>query len=323
MNIKPFTTFTYSLHFYMIYTIGEIVLDIIIKNLDEAQIKPGGSMLNTAISLGRLKVPVNHISVLSRDKAAELLIDFLHRNAVGSQYIYREAGIKTNLALAFLDAQNNAQYSFYKDKAKQTPPLLFPKVKVNDMIHFGSFFGLNPLWHPQLDAFLSRVNSLNGIVMYDPNFRTPHLHQLPELFPLIEKNIAHASIVKGSNDDFKNIYGITNGQATWNMIKKLGPTILIYTKGNQGVELFTDAFQLSLEAKKIKTISTVGAGDTFSAGILFRLYQHLSREKELMHLDKTAWAQILETATLFASETCQSYDNYLSASFANNFLHVQ
>lgn len=322
MNIKQFINFTHSLHFLMIYTIGEIVLDIIIKNLDEAKIKPGGSMLNTAISLGRLNVPVSHISVLSRDKAAELLIGFLHKNSVQSQHIFRDASTKTNLALAFLDAQNNAQYSFYKDKLMPEPHLHFPGVNKNDMIHFGSFFGLNPLWHQQLDAFLSKVNSVNGIIMYDPNFRTPHIHQLPELFPLIEKNIAHASLVKGSDDDFKNIYGISNGKATWDKIKTLGPKILIYTRGKQGVELYSDRFELKLPAKSIKTISTVGAGDTFSAGILYRLYHHVNQGKQLRELDETAWTQILETATLFASETCQSYDNYLSEAFANTYRQV-
>ena len=61
----------------MIYTLGEIVLDIITHDFDNMRAKPGGSMLNTAITLGRLGMPVNHISYLSFDQNGRLILDFL------------------------------------------------------------------------------------------------------------------------------------------------------------------------------------------------------------------------------------------------------
>ena len=61
----------------MIYTIGEIVLDIIFKTLNDVKVKPGGSMLNTAISLGRLGVNVSHVSSIANDKASDTRIKTL------------------------------------------------------------------------------------------------------------------------------------------------------------------------------------------------------------------------------------------------------
>lgn len=41
-----------------IFAIGEIVYDIIFKNNQPQQANPGGSMLNSAISLSRIGLPV-------------------------------------------------------------------------------------------------------------------------------------------------------------------------------------------------------------------------------------------------------------------------
>jgi fructokinase len=307
----------------MVYTIGEIVLDIIIKSLDNATIRPGGSMLNTAISLGRLHVPVSHISILSTDQAAGHLVAFLNQNKVENKFIFRNADIKTNLALAFLDANNNANYSFYKENPRDFPPLNFPKAKAADFIHFGSFFSLNTKLHPQLESFLIDAKKANATIMYDPNFRKPHLHQLDLLLPLIQKNIALATIIKGSDEDFENIYKTKNGIETWNRIKEMGPRALIYTRGKEGCELFTKKFHLQIPTLPIEPISTIGAGDTFSAGILYALSGLISQATQVESLSQNAWQNCINLSHQFARETCKSYDNYLSVSFANNFLHVQ
>lgn len=306
----------------MIYTIGEVVLDIIIKNLNQVQVKPGGSMLNTAISLGRLGLPVNHLSVISHDKASDLLIEFLEENHVGHKTILRYNEIKTNLALAFLDKNNNAQYSFYKERFRNYPQFKFPKPATSDFIHFGSFFSLNPEFYPQLEKFLANAKKANSVVLYDPNFRKPHLNQLEKLSPIIQKNIENSSIIKGSNEDFENIYNITTGEETWNLLKTMGPKILIYTKGGSGVELFSNNFHIEVPAIPVSTISTIGAGDTFSAGIIYQLSRFADLKKTFLDLSPTDWKFCLETAVQFASETCQSYDNYLSVAYIKKYLNV-
>jgi len=46
----------------MNYTLGESLLDVIFNGLDQVVAKPGGSMLNTAVSLARMSLPVARIS---------------------------------------------------------------------------------------------------------------------------------------------------------------------------------------------------------------------------------------------------------------------
>ena len=134
----------------MIYTLGEIVLDIITHDFDNMRAKPGGSMLNTAITLGRLGMPVNHISYLSFDQNGRLILDFLAKNKVGANYIYMSDAIRTNLAFAHLDKQNKAHYTFYKDDLDDYALMKFPNIHRGDVIIFGSFFILNSRAHEVL-----------------------------------------------------------------------------------------------------------------------------------------------------------------------------
>ncbi|HCC29608.1 MAG TPA: fructokinase [Marinilabiliales bacterium] len=307
----------------MIYTLGETVLDIIIKSMDKVQMRPGGSMLNTAVSLGRLGLSVEHISVLSTDQAAALLIGFLKENGVGSQFMYQDASLKTNLALAFLDEKNHAHYSFYKNKSPKTPEIPLPDPIKNDFILFGSFFSLNAEIHPQVMNWLQQAKQNNALILYDPNFRKPHLPQLTSLMSLIEQNLEMADIIKASDEDLENILGVQGVDKAWEKMQAYHPKGLIYTMGKDGAWLVTPEHRVFVGAKNIKPVSTIGAGDTFSAGILFYMQLMLERQTKVEQFSDSHWKTCLQLANEFAAQTCQSYDNYLSVDYAKNISHVQ
>ena len=96
----------------MIYTLGETVLDILFKDGKPVSATPGGSMLNTAVSLGRMGVPVSFISEYAADTTGSIIKDFLNENGVDTSFVSNHLDGKTSLALAFLDEKNNAAYSF-------------------------------------------------------------------------------------------------------------------------------------------------------------------------------------------------------------------
>jgi fructokinase len=58
----------------MIYTLGESLLDIIFSSEDEIIARPGGSMLNTSVSLARCGKAVHLISELGDDKTAGIIL---------------------------------------------------------------------------------------------------------------------------------------------------------------------------------------------------------------------------------------------------------
>lgn len=298
----------------MIYTLGEIVLDIITQDFDNMRAKPGGSMLNTAITLGRLGMPVNHISYLSVDQNGRLILDFLAKNKVGANYIYLSDAIRTNLAFAHLDKQNKAHYTFYKDDLNDYSLMKFPNIHKGDAIIFGSFFVLNSQAHGTLRSFLQKAKDNGAFLVYDPNFRTSYKSQLDKLMPYIEDCIRLAHLVKGSDEDFDHIYKTTDATEIWHKVSQLGAKALIMTKGKAGAEQFSMQGNTHINGCDIQAISTIGAGDTFTAGLVYQLSQ-LSQMKNVIDGDVVDWLPVLKTANEFAAQVCMSYENYLSWEF--------
>jgi len=295
----------------MIYTLGEIVLDIITHDFDNMRAKPGGSMLNTAISLGRLGLGVNHISYLSVDQNGRLILDFLAQNNVGANYIFLSDKIHTNLAFAHLDSQNKAHYTFYKNDLDDYKQMMFPNVHRGDVVVFGSFFALNSRAHDVLMRFLQKAKTSGALLIYDPNFRASDRPYLAQLMPFIEDCVSLAHIVKASDEDVETIFKTTDGDQAWARVSALGAKALIITKGKDGAIQYSMQGNTHVNGCDIQSVSTIGAGDTFTSGLVYQLIQ-MSQIQNVINDQPVEWLPALKTANEFAAQVCMSYENYLS-----------
>ena len=89
-----------------IYILGETTYDIIFKDNQPFEAKVGGSQLDTAISLGRLHLPVSFISHIGDDAVGEISTSFIKENGIDDSYIIRHEGA-SRIALAFLNKNND------------------------------------------------------------------------------------------------------------------------------------------------------------------------------------------------------------------------
>ncbi len=295
-----------------IYTIGETVLDIIFKNRQPEKAIPGGSMLNSAVSLGRLKEPVYFITELGKDFSGNIIKDFLIENNVNTDYIYEYDG-NTTLALAFLDENNNAEYNFYKLHPKKRFNITFPVINKGDILLFGSFIAIDRAVRSKIVKFLSKAKEKEAIIVYDPNFRKPHLHELPQILPFIKENMKFADIVKGSDEDFQLIFNSCDSEELYNIINCRN---LIITRGAKEVTLKTKDFKKNYHVNTVEIKSTIGAGDNFNAGILYGIARY---DADINSIDRDIWDRIIKNSITFASHVCTTYDNYITREFAERF----
>jgi fructokinase len=299
-----------------VYTIGETVLDILIKGNQPFTAKAGGACLNSAVTLGRLGLPTYFIGEYGLDEVGNFIDRFLKDNHVSTEYVYRYFDGKSALALAFLNENNDASYDFYKIYPKKRLHIRFPDIEQGDIVLFGSFYAITPEVRDILIRFINHANKQKAIVMYDPNFRKQHLHELPKLKPLILDNIEHSNILRGSNEDFSFIFGTRNADDTYELLKDKSP-ILLYTASTKGVFVRTPKISERFDTKKIEAKSTIGAGDNFNAGVVYSLIKHNISYKELNSIGPEIWEEIITTAIDFATHVCLSYDNYISAEYAD------
>jgi fructokinase len=219
-----------------IFAIGETVLDIIFKESQVKDAKPGGSMLNSAVSLGRAGQEVFLITEFARDQVGLHVQGFLEQNGVDCTYVYHFDQGKTPLALAFLNEQSDASYVFYKSYPKNRLNVSMPDFSENDIVLFGSFFGIDPLIRPQVLDIIHKAREQGALVIYDPNFRKPHAHELEKLKTVILENIELSHIVRGSHEDFKIIFNADEINQVRERIGD-GPDILLMTNSSDGVYL--------------------------------------------------------------------------------------
>lgn len=248
--------------------IGETVLDILFREDQPQTAVPGGSTFNSIVSLGRAGVECAMVTEVGGDHVGDLICRYLQENGVSPEYVCRHEKVKSPISLAFLDEHNDAQYLFYKDHASLSLDGPLPVFGKDDAVLYGSFFAINPVIRPVVGKLLCGAREAGAWLYYDVNFRKNYIADLPELMPHIEENMRLADVVRGSTEDFEYLYGLLDGEAIYERVRRYCPT-LILTDGARPIRLYTPEGCESYPVEKIATVSTIGAGDNFNAGYIY------------------------------------------------------
>ena len=301
--------------------IGETILDILFKDNRAANSVPGGSTFNSMISLGRAGVPSCFLSEIGDDKVGGIVRAFLANNGIDDRYLTEYTDCKSPISLAFLDANNNATYSFYKEPFNRRTDWLCPPVEHNDIILFGSYYALNPDVRYKVKTLLDEARRVGAIIYYDVNFRRNHAGEAVKLMSTVIENLEYADIVRGSDEDFEVLYRITEGAKVFKDKVDFYCPRLIYSRGSQGVELHSRTLTKHYVINPITPVSTIGAGDNLNAGILYGLIKYRIRREDLDHLTERDWDDIIDCGLAFSAETCRHTDNYISREFADKIVN--
>jgi len=304
-----------------VFGLGETVLDLIFKDDQPVGAKAGGSALNALVSLARMGANAHFITEVGKDRVGDMIVRFLEQNALSTRYVNRFDGGKSALALAFLNDNNDADYEFFKDYPAQRLTGEIPDFTADDIIVFGSFFGINPVIRPRLLDVLGAAKNAGAIIIYDPNFRKHHDHYKHQLVEVIEENFRWADIVRGSDEDFMNIYGLSEPQKVYDKVSAFCDNLVI-TANAKGVYALGKNFKRHFHVPVIEPISTIGAGDNFNAGMMKALLDMNLKQGDLVELSPEQWQQLAVYGIEFSSEVCLNLDNYVPVDFKNRFVEL-
>ena len=294
------STFAPEMNAKRVIGIGETVLDILFKNDQPQKAVPGGSTFNSIISLGRAGVPCLMVTEVGGDYIGDIICRYLTDNGVSSEFVCRHKGTKSHITLAFLDENNDAQYTFYKDHASAALDGKLPQISHDDAVLFGSFFAINPAIRPAVSKLLHDAHEAGAWLYYDINFRKTHIPDIPQVIAHIEENMRLASLVRGSVEDFDYLYGLTDGDAIYERVRQFCDTFIL-TDGARSIRFFTPSGCETFTVQAIETVSTVGAGDNFNAGYIFAM---------LHGIEDTAGR--IQMAQRWSQDVCRQIGNNIS-----------
>ena len=260
----------------MILSCGEALIDMLPRTstLGEACFAPyaGGAVMNTAIALGRLGAPSGFFSGLSTDMLGEILTQTLEASSVDTSYCARSNRPTTVAFVKLVNGQ--ATYAFYDENTAGVTLSQdqLPTLPANITTLF--FGGISLVNDPAASTYaaLQARESATRVTMIDPNIRLGFIagKEVPYR-ARIEAMIARADIVKLSDEDLAWVMGQGDIVTLARQIIAQGPKVVFITEGAKGARAITATQDRFVAAQKVTVADTVGAGDTFNAGVLAAL----------------------------------------------------
>lgn len=300
--------------------IGETIMDIIFKNGQPTAAVPGGSVFNGVISLGRLNQNVTMITETGNDKVGRLILDFMDDNGIDNHSVAVYPDGRTAISLAWLNDKNDAEYSFYKDYPNARLEVEWPDIQKDDIIMMGSYFVLNPVLRPKVKEFLDYARSREALIYYDFNFRSTHKHEAVKIYADMLDNLEAADIVRGSTEDLDNLFGVSDPEVIYKKEIDFYCKNMLCTDADGDIKLITPTINKKYKVNKIETVSTIGAGDNFNAGVIFGLMKLGIGRDDLNGLTEDKWDDIVRCGCDLAAQVCQSYNNSISKEWADEYL---
>lgn len=234
---------------------------------------PGGAVFNTAVALGRLGAPAGFFSGLSSDLFGEQLRAALTASHVGTALTVTSDRPTTLAFVRLVDGQ--ASYAFYDENTagRMLTPADLPALPASVRALF--FGGISLVGEPcgtAYEALLTREAAAR-VTMIDPNIRPGFIRDEAAYRARLGRMLALADVVKLSDEDLRWLQGPGDTADLAAGLRAQGPKVVLVTEGARGATGYCAAGAVFVAAQKVTVVDTVGAGDTFNAGVLAALAQ--------------------------------------------------
>lgn len=292
----------------MILCCGEALIDMLPRTttLGEDAYAPyaGGAIFNTAIALGRLGVPTGFFTGLSDDMMGDILRRTLGESGVDYSYC---ATLSRPTTVAFVKlVDGHASYAFYDEGTagrmitEAELPLLGDDCEA---LHFGAISLIPEPCGSTYEALLRREHE-KRVISLDPNIRPGFIKDKDAHLGRIRRMAAMADIVKFSDEDLAWFGLEGDEEALARHWLHHGAKLVVVTRGAQGAVGYSANHKVIVPSERVSVVDTVGAGDTFDAGVLASLkMQNLLTKYQVTRLDEDQIAKVLALGAKAAAVT--------------------
>jgi fructokinase len=292
----------------MILCCGEALIDMLPRTstLGEDAYAPyaGGAIFNTAIALGRLGVPTGFFTGLSDDMMGDLLRKTLRESGVDYSYC---ATLSRPTTVAFVKlVDGHATYAFYDEgtAGRMITEAELPALGDDcEALHFGAISLIPEPCGTTYEALLTREHA-SRVISLDPNIRPGFIKDKDAHLGRIRRMAAMSDIVKFSDEDLAWFGLDGDEEALARHWLHHGAKLVVVTRGADGAVGYTANHKVMVPSERVTVVDTVGAGDTFDAGVLASLkMQNLLTKQQVARLDESQIGKALALGAKAAAVT--------------------
>ena len=217
----------------------------------------------------------------------------------------RDEGVSTSLAIATL-AAGIASYDF---RIEWDVGDLSPLPVETRCLHTGSLATALPPGKDSVVDLMKREHERGRVtVSYDPNVRPALLGEPERARPESSIWSPCRDVVKVSDEDLAWLYPDRHDEDVARQWLASGPALVVVTRGGAGVYAVSANVELRRGAVPIDLVDTVGAGDSFTSGLLDGLHRAdligAARRDSLAAIDQATLESVIEKAAMIAAITC-------------------
>lgn len=237
------------------------------------EVQAGGSAANTITALAKLGIETGFVGVVAADASGKLIIsEFKGRKVDISRLIIRKSHdlmVGSGSLDAFVDKYGRRSL-FVKPQVNST--LKFHEIDIKylntaDFIHLSSFVD-----EAQLKIQIKILSKINKSVKI--SFSPGSLYcsrGLQAILPIVRRTEVLFLEKREAYQLFKKNY-----KYAANQLLKLGPKIIVITTGKDGSYVTNGLESVETKIRKVRVVDTTGAGDAYTAGFLFGIYNDLN-----------------------------------------------
>lgn len=268
-----------------VVTAGEALIDLVSQADGNFQPCLGGAVFNLSRALARQNVPTLYQNPLSSDRFGQQLLQALRADGVQLAQVEPVAQT-TSLAVVALNAEGHPDYAFYREGvADRQVTAASMNAACEDQpqlqIACTGCLALDPSDAGHYLPWLTAQKAAGRWIVVDVNMR-------PSVMPNMAKYRAHvlemstlADVLKASDEDLGHLQlpGATAMDQAFHLMRLSNAQWMALTLGAEGARLLVrkghDIQVFSArEASPVKVVDTVGAGDSFLAGLLACALHH-------------------------------------------------
>ncbi|WP_158975956.1 carbohydrate kinase [Cellulophaga sp. L1A9] len=233
--------------------------------------KIGGAPLNVGIRLNSLGNNVSVISRIGADANGRGIYEYIKENGINGNGLQVDDTLKTGTVKVVLNSKGSASYDIMFPRAWDNIELsstAIKTVKSSEAFIYGSLIARNEKSKETLHELLK----IAAYKIFDVNLREPYYTK-----EVLEYLMLQADFVKFNDDEIYEISEMLGSKSIslehtiQFMAEATNTDTICVTKGKHGAVLYIKGVFYHNSGYHIDVVDTVGAGDSFLAGLIDKL----------------------------------------------------
>ena len=247
---------------YDVIALGELLIDFAAKETDAdgyptMKANPGGAPGNFLAALNKYGMKTAFLGKVGDDAFGKLLLKTFEKAGIETKGILTDPSVFTTLAFVTFSPEGDRSFSFARKPGADTR-LSFEEIDLTmideaSVFHFGTLSLTDDPVRTATKKCVEYAKEHGKLITFDPNLRLPLWETTDAAKEQILWGLAHADVVKISDEEVEFLWGITDEkEAAKKLLDEFGIRLAMITMGSpKGVSSGQNILHIKCRVKPI------------------------------------------------------------------------